>query len=119
MALEFRKTVRADYPDVITDDAVRVMEALARFDTARKQIMAARIARRADRARKRERIGFLDPNGVIGRTSITVKDAREGNFVGAEIPARSASGSGSRAPARRRGPARRSRSDFATSPTRC
>ena len=80
------KTVRADYPDVITDDAVRVMEALARFDTARKQVMAARIARRADRARKRERIGFLDPNGVIGRTSITVKDAREGNFVGAEIP---------------------------------
>ena len=52
--------------------------------------MAARIARRADRARKRERIGFLDPNSVIGRTSITVKDAREGNFVGAEIPARSA-----------------------------
>ena len=86
MALEFRKTVRADYPDVITDDAVRVMEALARFDAARKQVMAARIARRADRARKRERIGFLDPNAVIGRTSIKVKDAREGNFVGAEIP---------------------------------
>jgi len=86
MALEFRKTVRADYPDVITDDAVRVMTALSRFDTASKQIMAARIARRADRARKRERIGFLDPNSVIGRTSITVKDAREGNFVGAEIP---------------------------------
>ena len=86
MALEFRKTVRADYPDVITDDAVRVMEALSRFDTASKQLMAARIARRADRARKRERIGFLDPNSVIGRTSITVKDAREGDFVGAEIP---------------------------------
>jgi len=86
MALEFRRTVRADYPDVITDDAVRVMEALSRFDTASKQLMAARIARRADRARKRERIGFLDPNSVIGRTSITVKDAREGNFVGAEIP---------------------------------
>ena len=86
MALEFRKTVRADYPDVITDDAVRVLEALSRFDTASKQVMAARIARRADRARKRERIGFLDPNSVIGRTSITVKDAREGNFVGAEIP---------------------------------
>jgi malate synthase len=86
MSLEFRKTVRADYPDVITDDAVRVMEGLARFDAARKQVMAARIARRGDRARKRERIGFLDPNAVIGRTSIKVKDAREGNFVGAEIP---------------------------------
>ena len=86
MALEFRKTVRADYPDVITDDAVRVMEGLVRFDAARKQIMAARIARRADRARRRERIGFLDPNGVIARTSIKVKDAREGNFVGPAIP---------------------------------
>ena len=86
MALEFRKTVRADYSDVITDDAVRVMEGLARFDAARKQVMAARIARRADRASKQERIGFLDPNGVIARTSIKVNDAREGNFVGAEIP---------------------------------
>jgi malate synthase len=84
--LEFRKTVRVDYPDVITGDAVRVMEDLARFDAARKQVMAARIARRGDRARKRERIGFLDPNGVIARTSIKVRDAREGNFVGPEIP---------------------------------
>ena len=33
-------------------DAVRVMEALARFDTARKQIMDARIERRAERARR-------------------------------------------------------------------
>jgi malate synthase len=86
MALEFRKTVRVDYPDVLTDDAVRIMEALARFDTARKQIMAARITRRSQRAKKRERIGFLDPNSLIGRTSIKVKDARDGNFVGAEIP---------------------------------
>ena len=86
MPLEFRKTVRADYADVITDDAVRVMEALARFDAARKQVMAARIERRADRARKKQRIAFLDPNATIGRTSIKVKDAREGNFVGAEIP---------------------------------
>jgi malate synthase len=86
MALEFRRTVRVDYPDVITDDAVRIMEALSRFDTARKQTMAARIERRGQRARRRERIGFLDPNGIIGRTSIKVKDAREGNFVGAAIP---------------------------------
>jgi malate synthase len=86
MPLEFRKTVRADYPDVITDDAVRIMEALTRFDVARKQVMAARIERRARRARQKERIGFLDPSTVIGRTSITVKAAREGDFVGAEIP---------------------------------
>ena len=86
MSLEFRKNVRTDYQDVITDDAVRVLEALAPFDVARKSIMDARIARRAERARQRQRIGFLDPNGFIPRTSIRVKDARDGNFVGAEIP---------------------------------
>jgi malate synthase len=86
MSFEFRKTVRADYPDVITDDAVGLMEALARFDVARKSIMDARIARRAERARQRQRIGFLDPNALIPGTSIKVKDAREGNFVGTDIP---------------------------------
>jgi malate synthase len=86
MSLEFRKTVKADYPDVITADAVRVMESLARFDVARKSIMDARIERRARRASRRERIGFLDPDALIAGTSITVTDAREGNFVGPEIP---------------------------------
>jgi malate synthase len=86
MALEFRKTVKADYPDVITDEAVRALEALARFDAARKSIMEARIRRRADRAAGKQRIGFLDPHAVIPRTSITVKDAREANFVGSDIP---------------------------------
>jgi malate synthase len=86
MALEFRKTVRSDYPDVITEDAVRVMATLVPFDAARKQLMAARIERRAERARKKERIGFLDPNVTIGRTSIRVKDARDGHFVGPAIP---------------------------------
>jgi malate synthase len=87
MALEFRKTVRADYPDVLTADAVRALEDLSRFDAPRKAIMHARIERRAARAAKRERIGFLDPNTVIGRTSIKVRDARDGNFVGSPIPA--------------------------------
>ena len=68
MALEFRKTVKADYPDVITDAAVAALEALARFDAARQAVMAARIKRRADRAAKKQRIGFLDPHDVISRT---------------------------------------------------
>jgi len=48
--------------------------------------MGARTRRRAERARTRERIGFLDPASVIPRTGITVRDAREGNFSGGEIP---------------------------------
>src|SRR5262245_19380000 len=86
MALEFRKTVRSDYPDDITDEAARALDALTRFDAARKSVMAARIKRRTDRAAAKQRIGFLDPHGVIPRTSMTVKDAREGNFVGSDIP---------------------------------
>ncbi len=87
MALEFRKTVRADYPDVLTPEAVRALEALAPFDIDRKQIMQQRIERRARRALLGQRIGFLDPAATIARTSISVHDAREGNFVGSAIPA--------------------------------
>ena len=86
MALEFRSTVKSDYPDVITADVERALEALTRFDAARKEVMIARINRRIERAKKQQRIGFLDPNATIARTSIKVRDAREGNFVGSEIP---------------------------------
>src|SRR5262249_15138684 len=53
----------------------------------RKEVMAGRIERRAARARNRRRLGFLDPQTVIPRTSITVQAARDGAFVGSEIPA--------------------------------
>jgi malate synthase len=84
--LEFRKTVKTDYPDILTPEAVRALEALAPFDVKRKALMSARITRRADRAQQGERIGFLDPNSTIRGTAITVRDARDGNFVGSEIP---------------------------------
>ena len=84
--LEFRSTVSTDYADVLTADAVRALEALAHFDADRKQLMAARIQRRAQRAAEQQRIAFLDPGSTIGRTSITVRDAREGTFTGSAIP---------------------------------
>ena len=86
MTLEFRKTVRADYPDVFTPEAVRALEALASCDADRKQLMRQRIERRSRRAVLGQRIGFLDPNATIGRTSISVHDARQGNFAGSAIP---------------------------------
>jgi malate synthase len=86
MILEFRKTTQSDYPDVITTDAVRALEALARFDTDRKRLMDERIQRRAQRASRQQPIGFLDPESTIGGTSIKVRDARDGNFIGSEIP---------------------------------
>jgi malate synthase len=86
MSLEFRNTVKADYPDVITPDAIGALEALAPFDLRRKALMSARIKRRSDRARQGTRIAFLDPDSTIGGTTIKVSDARAGNFAGSDIP---------------------------------
>ena len=85
--LEIRGTLEREYADVYTPEALAALNALAHFDADRKAVMAARIARRAERARERSRITFLDPSAIIGRTSIRVQDARDGNFVGSEIPA--------------------------------
>jgi malate synthase len=85
--LEFRSNVLAAYPDVLTPEAVAALEALAPLDVGRQEVMQSRIARRAERARTRQPIAFLDPGGTVARTTITVADAREGRFEGSEIPA--------------------------------
>ena len=85
--LEIRARLDAAYPDVLTKEAVAALEALAPFDADRRAIMAARIARRTMRARERQPITFLDPQSTIARTSLSVQDARDGRFVGGEIPA--------------------------------
>ncbi len=84
--LEIRGTLETDYADVFTRPAIAALEHLARFDRDRKNLMAARIERRRLRAAQKRRIGFLDPDAIIGRTAIKVRDAREGKFVGGEIP---------------------------------
>jgi hypothetical protein len=48
--------------------------------------MAARTARRVARFRNKERIGFLDPSATSARTNIKVRDQRDGNFAGSDIP---------------------------------
>src|SRR5262245_24616549 len=84
--LEIRSNLESAYADVFTPEAVAALEALAGLDADRKAVMAARIGRRAARARNKERIGFLDPQATIARTTIKVEDARAGAFVGSEIP---------------------------------
>jgi len=85
--LQIRNGIAPAYSDILTTDALHALEVLAPFDDDRHALMAARIARRAARARSGERIGFLDPKSRIGRTGITVQDARDGNFAGSAIPA--------------------------------
>jgi malate synthase len=84
--LEFRQDIRTSYADILTPTVVETLEALAPLDDDRLAVMAARVARRADRARSRRRIEFLDPATRIPRTTISVADARAGRFVGSEIP---------------------------------
>jgi malate synthase len=84
--LELRAGLEREYPDLFTPGALSALAALAAFDSDRRALMDARTRRRAERARKKERIGFLDPESLIPRTRIRVRDAREGNFAGGEIP---------------------------------
>src|ERR1700730_13869564 len=85
--LEIRANLETAYPDVLTPEALTALEALAGFDADRKAIMATRIERRSTRARNKKRMGFLDPESYIPRTKIKVQDARDGQFIGSEIPA--------------------------------
>src|SRR5215470_2780394 len=84
--LEFRANVLQTYPDIYTPAALEALETLAPLNRDRRRIMAARIARRLDRIRDRCRIAFLEPDALIPRTNLLVKDARDGNFEGSDIP---------------------------------
>ncbi len=86
-AIEIRAGLETAYQDVFTQEAVAALIALAPIDADRKDVMAARMTRRTERARTKQRIAFLDPQALIPRTQIRVQDARTGNFIGSEIPA--------------------------------
>src|SRR5262245_38475350 len=84
--LEVRGNLENAYADVFTPEVVAALDALAGLDADRKAVMAARLARRAARARNQQQIAFLDPQATIVRTAIKVQEARAGAFVGAAIP---------------------------------
>jgi malate synthase len=84
--LKIRENLRQQYIDVYTPAAIGALDALAGLDRRRKELMDARIARRAERARTGTRIDFLPPDDVIPGTSITVREARGAKFEGTEIP---------------------------------
>ncbi|MQA29892.1 MAG: malate synthase [Luteitalea sp.] len=86
-AVEVRANLGATYPDVLTPQALDLIAALAPFDAERRDVMSARLARRAARARDQRPVGFLDASATIPRTNLSVEDARAGRFTGSEIPA--------------------------------
>ncbi len=87
MRLQIRGDIEGSYPDVLTPEALAAIETLAPLNEPRRALMGARMERRASRAQSRKRLTFLDPGAMIGGTTISVQDARDGRFVGSEIPA--------------------------------
>jgi malate synthase len=84
--LKIRGSLKEQYSDIYTPAAVGALQALSGLDRKRKELMDARIARRAARARTGTRIDFLPPDDVIPGTSITVREARDAKFEGTVIP---------------------------------
>ena len=81
-----RSNLKDTYRDVYTDEALAALSALSHLNATIKDVMDARIKRREARQANRQRIKFLDPESLIPRTSIKVKDARDGKFAGSPIP---------------------------------
>ena len=84
--MQIRRNLTEQYADVLTPEVLAALALLAPLDADRKAVMRSRIARRADRARRKQPMTFLDPSATIAGTSITVQDARDGKFVGGTIP---------------------------------
>lgn len=82
-----RDNLKEEYADVYTPEVLEALADLARFNKDIKDLMDARIRRRAARRENRERIRFMDPESFIPRTRIRVQDARDGKFEGSAIPA--------------------------------
>ena len=85
--IQIRDDLHKTYGDVYTAEAMRALAAMAPFNPQQKATMAARTARRADRARQRQPPRFLAEDDIIARVNIRVQAARAGDFVGSPIPA--------------------------------
>lgn len=85
-SLQVRPLAARDYPDVLSTAALAALHALAPLGERRRDLMAARLTRRAERARTGTPVDFLDPASPIAGTGLTVAAARRGEFDGSEIP---------------------------------
>ncbi len=85
-AVELRRAAAQEFAELYSPRVLDALAALAPFNKDRLAVMNARTRCRSERAREGRRIEFLHPGSTIPRTTITVGDARDGNFVGSEIP---------------------------------
>lgn len=84
--ITIRSNLVETYRDVYTTEVIEALNALEVFNGDIKATMNERLKRRLHRQQNKERIKFLDDGALIPRTSISVRDAREGKFIGSSIP---------------------------------
>ena len=84
--IQIRDNLKTEFSDVYTPEVLVAMGVLSRFNADQKQAMTDRAQRRGRRMAEKQSLDFLDPGDVIPRTSITVQEARDGQFDGSEIP---------------------------------
>jgi malate synthase len=86
LTISIRDRLAETYSDVYTQEVLSALSSMAHFNHEIKLVMAARLKRRSMRQQQQSGITFLDPESLIPRTDIKVKDARSGRFEGSAIP---------------------------------
>ena len=86
LTLNIRDNLAEDYADIYTPESLAALTYMAQFNAEQKRLMIERTQRRAKRMSDKIPISFLDPSSEIKGTGIKVRDARDGNFIGAVIP---------------------------------
>jgi malate synthase len=85
--IRIRGNLQELYPDVYTSEVLSALSVMSPFNGVIKEVMTARIKRRDERQKDKQRIKYLDGDSVIPRTTIKVQDARDGHFEGSVVPA--------------------------------
>lgn len=85
-AILIRDDLAQTYPDIYTPEVLEALSVMSVFNQEIKRVMNERMERRKSRIRKHEPIKFLEPDSTIPGTSLTVQEAREGQFDGSLIP---------------------------------
>ena len=84
--LLIRDNLDEEYGDIYTPEVRSALEWLIPYNRQVSAVMAKRNLRRKKRLKHRQRIDFLDPEEIIPHTDLRVRDARDGEFEGSEIP---------------------------------
>ena len=84
--IHIRENLKNEYKDVFTAEVLSALIVMANFNKDIKEVMTARLRRRAEHQQHKREIAFYDPDVCIPRTNICVQDARDGKFEGSVTP---------------------------------